>query len=223
MASPQLLPDFVVLDPVLALTGSTYQKATSGIDAVTQAIEGIWAAGATAKSREFAARALHFLVPALPAWVSGNDDVAESVSAGSHLAGRAIDISKTTGPHAMAYGITKRYGVSHGHAVALTMRAFAFAHVAPRADCLQPGLSLTTHMAAMRTIAAALGLDQPNRLADWFEEFCGSIGLQLGMSGQGITEDALVELAQDVNTERLSNNPLAMSEPGLHRLLQASL
>lgn len=75
----------------------------------------------------------------------------------------------------------------------------------------------------MRTVAATLGLDQPNPLTYWFEEFCGSIGLQPGLAGKGIAEDALVELAQVVNTERLSNNPPATSERGLQRLLQASL
>ena len=38
----------------------------------------------------------------------------------AHLAGKAINISKTTAPHAVSYTITTRYGVPHGAAVALT-------------------------------------------------------------------------------------------------------
>ena len=33
-------------------------------------------------------------------------------------AGKAIDVSRTTACHALSYGLTIRWGVPHGHAVA---------------------------------------------------------------------------------------------------------
>ena len=39
---------------------------------------------------------------------------------GANLAGKAINISKTTLPHAISYPITSNYHVPHGHAVSLT-------------------------------------------------------------------------------------------------------
>jgi len=98
VASPSLRADFVVLDPNLAVSGSAYQKATSGIDAVCQAIESIWAVGSTADSRRVAVRALTMLIPAIPSSVAGNEQVADDVTEGSYLAGRAIDLSKPQGP-----------------------------------------------------------------------------------------------------------------------------
>ena len=38
--------------------------------------------------------------------------------------GKAINISKTTMPHALSYFLTKTYGLPHGYAVALTLGAF---------------------------------------------------------------------------------------------------
>ena len=35
----------------------------------------------------------------------------------ANLSGRAIAISETTAPHALSYGFTAFYKVSHGHAV----------------------------------------------------------------------------------------------------------
>ena len=43
---------------------------------------------------------------------------------GAHLAGCAIDISKTTAAHAISYALTMRHGIPHGHAVALTLGRF---------------------------------------------------------------------------------------------------
>jgi alcohol dehydrogenase len=119
IGGPAMRADAIVLDPVLTLSGSAYQRATSGIDAVAQAIESLWAVGATDRSRRFARHALRLLMPAIEGYVNQPDETsARAMAIGSHLAGRAIDISKTTAAHALSYNLTKRFGVSHGHAVA---------------------------------------------------------------------------------------------------------
>ena len=42
----------------------------------------------------------------------------------SNLAGKAINISKTTAPHAVSYPFTSLFNVSHGHAVGLFFEKF---------------------------------------------------------------------------------------------------
>ena len=42
----------------------------------------------------------------------------------SNLAGKAINISKTTAPHAVSYPFTSLFNVSHGHAVSLFFEKF---------------------------------------------------------------------------------------------------
>src|SRR5690606_31263398 len=97
IAGDAMLPDAVILDPVLTMSASPYQRATSGIDAVAQATESLWAAGADDTSRTFARDALRVLIPALPRFVDSADgQAAADMAEGSHLAGRAIDISRTT-------------------------------------------------------------------------------------------------------------------------------
>jgi len=224
VASPLLHPDFVILDPILSNSGSRYQKATSGIDAVTQAIESIWAVGSTSKSQFFAVEALRFLTPSLPSWVAGDCELGADVAAGSHLAGRAIDISKTTGPHALSYGITTRANVSHGHAVAMTLSAFAQMHVEARPSQLQEGLTLADFHSRLNVLSSALGLSDPTQIAGWFIEFCKSLGLSLGLSTIGITEDDDIQaLAQEVNVERLSNNPVAFTQSELKTIVRQSV
>ena len=46
------------------------------------------------------------------------------MSYASMLSGRAINITKTTSPHAISYPFTSIFGIPHGHAASLTLDKF---------------------------------------------------------------------------------------------------
>ena len=98
------LPTDQLLIPEFAATQTKYQQACTEFDAYAQAVESIWAVGATDESRGYARKALEFM------------DKGEQML-GSYWAGRAIDISRTTAAHALSYHMTQTYGIPHGHAV----------------------------------------------------------------------------------------------------------
>lgn len=98
------LPTDVILIPEFAETQTAYQKASTEFDAYAQAVESLWAKGATDESRAYATKALELMT-------KGEQML------GSYWAGRAIDISRTTAAHAFSYFMTANYGVPHGHAV----------------------------------------------------------------------------------------------------------
>lgn len=214
-------PDAIVLDPKLSVTGSRYQRATSGIDAVSQAIESLWATAANDRSRHFARVALRLLIPAIRRFVNDPDEsAARAMSIGSHFAGRAIDISRTTVAHALSYGITKSYGVSHGHAVAMTLGVFLEAHADARADRLRPGVDPTSHAAAMDEIQWALGANGGEEARRRLTEILDSIGLDPSLSVVGARDEASRKrLASTVNAERLGNNPVAFSALDLEQII----
>jgi len=217
-------PDAIVLDRTLAATGSPYQRATSGIDAVCQAIESLWAVGATDRSRHFARTALRLLMPAIEGFVNDPDPItSRAMCIGSHFAGRAIDISRTTAAHALSYGITKTYGLSHGHAAAITLGAFIEAHAAPSSARLRDGIDPATHAAAMAEILAALEATDGGDARKRFAELLDRIGLNPSLSAAGANSRAAGEqLAATVNTERLGNNPAEFSFADITNLLSHS-
>lgn len=121
-----VLPDYVILDPKLTVTMPAYLTACTGFDALCQAIESIWAVNSTDESRLYAKSAIKILVGNVVQAVNApSDSVRSEMMLAANLAGKAINISKTTAPHAMSYAITSKYGVPHGHAVALTLSQFA--------------------------------------------------------------------------------------------------
>lgn len=221
VAGDPLRPDAAVLDPALSMSGSRYQRATSGIDAVAQAIESLWAVGATLRSRRWARHALGLLLPAIEGYVHRPDDrTARAMAIGSHLAGRAIDISRTTAAHALSYAITKRYGVSHGHAVALTLGSFIELHADAAPDRLRPGVDPSDHRRAMAEVRERLGATDGADARRRFGGLLDRVGLdarlpQVGPAGQ----DARRALAQAVNLERLGNNPVAVDREQLEAIV----
>ena len=97
-------PSDVALVPEFTATLPAYQKESTNFDAYAQAVESLWAKGATEESKTYANRALALMK---------EDNWPEA----SYWAGRAIDISRTTAAHAFSYYLTSHYGIPHGHAV----------------------------------------------------------------------------------------------------------
>ena len=62
VACSLLLPEIVFLDGKLITTGSSYQKACNGLDALAQAIESAWAVGSTNISRAYSFEAVNLCV-----------------------------------------------------------------------------------------------------------------------------------------------------------------
>ena len=98
------LPTDQILISDFTATQSPYQRACTEFDAYAQAVESLWAVGATDESRAYARKALDLMA-------TGEQML------GSYWAGRAIDISRTTAAHALSYYMTATYGIPHGHAV----------------------------------------------------------------------------------------------------------
>jgi alcohol dehydrogenase len=221
VAHRTLRPDAVVLDSVLSLSASRYQKATSGIDAVCQAIESLWAVGATPTSRRFARRALRYLLPSIISFTNDGDEAAaKAMSRGSHLAGRAIDISRTTGAHALSYAITKGFGVSHGHAVATTLGAFIELHASADPAALRPQVDPDEHRTAMDCVLNFLGADNGVRARMRFNEFLARLGLSHSLVEFGVeTSRQRQELIGSLNVERMSNNPVVLNPDALDSIL----
>lgn len=224
IAGAALRPDRIVLDPALLASGSAYQRATSGLDALAQAIESLWATGATEDSRRDARAAMALVLEHLePSVTDPSPASARGMSLGSHLAGRAIDVSRTTAAHALSYGITKRHGLSHGHAVGVTLGPFLALHVDAPPQRLQPTVRPDGHAAVMDEILVALGVTSGAQADRRLRELMRRIGLDPSLAAAGATdEDELRVLARTVNTERLGNDPVSCTTEQLVEVLRAA-
>jgi alcohol dehydrogenase class IV len=205
-----ILPDVTIVDPVFTLSASPYLTACTGFDAFAQAIEAYWNINATAESDDYAEKAIIDLYKYLPILVSNKNDIVlrEKISVASFFAGKAINITKTTAPHAFSYPFTTHYGYPHGHAVAMTMPFFIQFNYADTQEQLSPKLLLGEHHCKMQKLYSLLGIKDKENATQIMRAFISRINLNIELP-INFNPDLIV---LNVNAERLNNNPRIMTE-----------
>ncbi len=222
VSHPSLLPAFAVLDDRFHRAMPAPLAAATGMDALAQAMESIWAVGATAESIRLAEAGGRLVAGSITASVrTGDPDARRAMMLGAHLAGRAINISKTTAAHALSYQLTMRYRLAHGHAVALTVGHLAAALARATPDECVPPIDQATLRARVRRAAALLGVE-PDELPACLADLLESIGLAPDLRSAGVDRGELARLAEEVDPVRLANNPRRMDTATLTDLLDAA-
>lgn len=174
-----ILPDYAFVYPPFTYTNDAYLTACTGFDALAQAFEAYWNKNATVESTQYALKAISLLLHQLPECVNRPTNLLrDEIIEGAYWAGRAINITKTTAPHAFSYAFTSQCGYPHGHAVALTFPFFAELNLGKKG------------------------------LYKYFSEYVQKIGL--GYNGtKGYDLDSILH---EVNLQRLSNNPVDVTD-----------
>jgi alcohol dehydrogenase class IV len=222
LAHPSLLPTFALIDPVLSYSMPKSLSASTGLDAMCQAIESIWAVGATDQSVGYATEALRLALKHLDLAVNApTPESRRGMCEAAHLAGRAINISLTTAPHALSYWLTSQYGVPHGVAVAVFLgRMLEFNALVSASNC-NDGRGPAHVRGRIADIVHELGAQSAPAARKKLEELIRKIGCPVTLRAVGVVEEsALRRLVAEVNVERLSNNPRGINAFQLFELLR---
>ena len=195
-----LTPDAVILDGELLLSLPTYHKNSCLIDALAQGIESYWARSANEETRVTAAKGIQAVMAQIDSYMAGQNH--QEMLKASYLCGQSIQLTRTTAPHAMSYSLVKNYGITHGHAVGLTLpwvwRAMAkHSEMAPVLDALQ---------------AMVGGPDYLDQLLK-----------KLDLTPPQVKAEALDMLAASVNVQRMNNHPVAMTTDEVRSIYAQSL
>ncbi len=223
LAAPSLMPTTAILDPVYTDGLPPYLTACTGFDALCQAVESFWAVGATAESCSYAEQAITLLLAHLEQAVNQpTDAVRDQMLRAANYAGRAINLSKTTAPHALSYAITSLYGTPHGHAVAMTLGAFFPFHQPQTVKQLNQKLSRSDYLDRHTHLLRLLGVDSADEAQDTWYQRMTACGLDLRVAGQAIAKSSDVEkIVSRVNLERLSNHPVHFTAEQLIELIRS--
>jgi len=202
IADERLLPDYVVLQPDTLKTLPVYQKKCTMLDALCQAIESWWSKKATPESSRYSQKSIKLILDNIESYLKNEDKGNNNMLTASNLAGKAINITTTTAPHAMSYKLTSLYGLPHGHAVAL---------------CLP---KVWRHMKGFDNIAKALGRQHCEEAVSFLEELLQDLGIS---SPENVSVSDLDILTSSVNLQRLQNNPIRLDEDIINALYKEIL
>lgn len=221
---PALLPEVALVDPTLMRSLPAQITASTGMDALSQAIESYWSIRSTDDSTALAQRAIECIVPNLRDAVRHpTDEVRLAMAVGANLAGRAIAITRTTACHAISYPLTSQFGVPHGHAVALTVPSM-IEHIAGvgESDVLDTrGAAFVSRR--LDGICALLGEDDAAGARGSVEGLMRDIGLEARLGALGVKSVADIDriVAGALGSDRAGNTPRCLHPAELRRMLQA--
>lgn len=200
-----ILPNIAFVYSPFTYNNPKYLTACTGFDALAQAIEAYWNINATEESDEYAMKAINLL------WfnllLAVNQPTKESrneISKGAYWAGRAINITKTTAPHALSYPFTTYYGYPHGHAVALTFPYFF--DLNKSVDALKYKMDIIT----------SLMFQQKTNVKESFYFYLNQIGLSCKLPDN--FDEKII--SSNINLDRLANNPHVVTSDNIKALLE---
>lgn len=218
--APGFLPDEVILDPSLILSAPVGTLASCALDALCQAIESFWAVRSTEESRAWALEAIRGVIEQLPAVGTATDlEWARKMQYFANLAGKAINISRTTLPHAISYVITSRFDVPHGRAVAMTLPSILELN-ARYADLELNDPRGKAYLEGMFTLLfSALGGVDAAECSVRLREVIRAVGCASSLSEAGLNDAAAKSLILDnINETRAKNNPVKLDRATLEAM-----
>jgi alcohol dehydrogenase len=222
VVSSKLMPDCVILDPMMTLKLPPALTASTGIDALTHALECYISNKANPLSDTFALRAVGLIYGSIRKAYGDGDDInaRHDMLLGSFFGGMCIASSGTAAVHALAYPLGGKYKTPHGLSNAILLPVVTEFNADVCADRLKDigdAMSLTMEgllpeQAAQKVVEALYGL-----VLD--------LGIPTSLKGFGIDErdlEGLTEAASKV-TRLLDNNPKKLSSDDIRSIYQRLL
>lgn len=203
--TPQNYPVCSVIIPDLTLTLPARLTFSTGVDALSHAIEAFWAKPTTYLVKDVALRAIDMIMTYLPQVLAdpSNLEKRTAMCRASLLAGVAFAKTRTTACHSISYAITMQYGVEHGIACCLTLDAVSKIN--------RPKIVLADDLFAV--------FEKHGGLQNWLEKTSAGI-VKLSLKDLGIPESGIDHLVEQTFTKgRMDNNPVDISPEQVKEIL----
>jgi alcohol dehydrogenase class IV len=218
-----ILPAITVVDPAFTMTLPPYQTAVTGIDALSQAVESYWSTESTSESKEFAAKAIELAVDNLRNAVNEPDDESRlNMMIAANLAGKAINISKTTACHALSYYLTSHFGVSHGHAVGMMLSKMLIYNGEVTEEDVNDKRGASYVRDTMHRLTALLSAADLTGAARRIDNLMADIGLGDPIPKLRLDDKHIENMVREsLKSSRMANNPRKFTAKALTSLLNS--
>ncbi len=216
------LPDISIVDPELTKSMPKYLTASTGLDALCQGIESMWAVESTDESRKYAKVAIENAFNNLEKAVNNPDKKSRDCMAkAAHYSGKAICISKTTACHSISYPITSFFKIPHGHAVALTIpELIMFNSKITEKDCNDKrGCDFVKKQ--LKEIINLIGCKDATDAREILKNLMKKINVETKLSKLNIDQKGIkLIIEKGFTPNRMNNNPRKVTKESLRKMLE---
>lgn len=208
-----LYPEIAILDPELTLGLPEEVTVSSGLDAISHALESVWNKNASPITLALAAQALRLAIPALrllkmqPDHILARSDLMQA----SLIAGLAISQTRTALAHAISYPLTTHFNLPHGVACSFTLPALLEFN-AKRDD------------GRLRGLAYSLEHSSVQDLANDIRKLLFQVNLEKIFARFLIDRAKVLEVSREMQAKDRAENNLREAGPGdIQEILNQSL
>ena len=209
-------PAVAILDPLLTLTLPPRPTASTGIDALTHAIESLTSRGRSPISAAYAHEAIRLISTSLAISVrQGNDVEARgNMLLGAHLAGLALTLSGLGLVHGIAHSVSAHVGAAHGEALAAVLPEVMTFNSSVAADIYA---SVAVDMGYLTNANAATAIDKVRGLAD-------DVNIRFPLTQFGVTRENVTNISEGALADSVtSNNPITPTLAEIESIVTARL
>ncbi|WP_032093308.1 iron-containing alcohol dehydrogenase [Necropsobacter rosorum] len=215
----KMIPNCVILDPLMTVGLPKHITANTGIDALCHAIECYISRKSNPFSDTFALKSIKLISRSIrTAYQNGADlNAREDMILGAYFGGVCIATSSTVAVHALSYPLGGKYHIPHGLSNAILLP-----------DVMQFNLDVCEEKFA--NVAKAMNLDvqgltqrqAAQKMIDELYALIRDLEIKCDLKSVGITEDVLDELVDSAFTVRrlLDNNPKEMTKTDIRLIYQ---
>ncbi len=210
-------PKKFILHPELIKKNVSSLKSSAGFDALAQAVESLVSVNSNSQSLNYSILSLKYGLKNYLSYLKNSNSInSKNMLLAANYSGKAINLTKTTAPHALSYPFTAHYGISHGHAVSLTFTDFikfnfenmnkSITKFSLR-DRLKILLKLTETQNLSELLKYFDNIKKKAKLEDNFKKLNININKDLNL------------ITKDINLSRLSNNPVKVDFQTIKEIL----
>ncbi len=194
-----IIPNYQIFDYTTLKSLPYEQKVVTALDAFCHSVEAFWSVDATDESRQYSKKALSLFNDNFAKYIENEENTLESMLECSMLAGKAINLARTTAPHAFSYKLHKLKSFYHGRAVAVSLAyIWKFMEKSGKFDTL------------MHETRELTGFD-----VDGFINFLSKLGLCDDLT---MTKAEFDETIHGVNIQRLQNFPIKLTADDIENI-----
>ena len=217
----KLLPDIVLLDPVLTVSMPKGITATTGMDALCHAMECYLSKKANILSDMYAVASMKLIADSLyTSYVDPkNIEARWNMLLAANYAGSCITLSGTNAVHAMSYPLGTMFHIPHGQSNAMLLPAVM-------------EYNLAAFPEKTRKVAIIFGYDErqtelscKDYVAQQLHELLGQLEITSSLASFGVHPEDASRLAENAYANRrlMDNNPVDLSEEVIQSIYEGLL
>ena len=213
LADQSMKPDSFYLDGSFLVNLPSKHLISSSLDAFSQSIESYWAQSSTKESKVLSCEGMALFSENYKSLLSSNNlNQLNSMLVCANKAGKAINITKTTAPHAISYYLSKSLNLPHGFSVFLTLPEifeFTLSKIIVYKDKLD-----------VEKIFKSLGVANLDDSLIYLEKIRQEAATYMNLPNLSLVEieDLALRASESVNQERLSNHPIVLDKEVIFQL-----